>query len=98
MSFLFKALLWVENPDTKKKIKVIPGVHRDGAVQVGRHIPPLPENIEFFLQRFNEAYDSGRLSKLQRIIAIAASHHRYVWIHPIAMVERWFPLLYPATK
>jgi len=75
-------LLWVENPDTKEKIKVIPGVHRDGAVQVGRHIPPLPENLEVFLHRFNEAYDSERLSKLQRIIAIAASHHRYVWIHP----------------
>jgi Fic family protein len=51
-------------------------------VQVGRHIPPLPENLEIFLQRFNAAYDSERLSKLQRIIAIAASHHRYAWIHP----------------
>jgi Fic family protein len=75
-------LLWVENPDTGEKIKVVPGVHRDGTVQVGRHIPPLPENLDNFLRRFNEAYDSGKLSKLQRIIAIAASHHRYVWIHP----------------
>ena len=75
-------LLWVKNPDTKEKIKVVPGRHRDGAVQVGRHIPPLPENIDIFLRRFNEAYDSRSLSKLQRIIAIAASHHRYVWIHP----------------
>lgn len=75
-------LLWVENPDTKEKIKVVPGRHRDGAVQVGRHIPPLPENLDIFLRRFNEAYDSRSLSKLQQIIAIAASHHRYVWIHP----------------
>ncbi len=75
-------LLWVENPDTGKKIKVVPGVHRDGTVQVGRHIPPLPENLDIFLRRFNEAYDLGNLSRLQRIIAIAASHHRYVWIHP----------------
>lgn len=74
--------LWVENPDTKEKIKVIPGRHRDGTVQVGRHIPPLPKNLNVFLRRFNEAYDSRRLSKLQRIIAIPASHHRYVWIHP----------------
>jgi hypothetical protein len=36
-----KELLWVEKPDTKEKIRVIPGVHRDGAVQIGRHIPPL---------------------------------------------------------
>ena len=75
-------LLRVENPDTKEKIKVVPGMHRDGAVQVGRHIPPLPENLDIFLNRFNAAYESNALSRLQRIIAIAASHHRYVWIHP----------------
>ncbi len=44
-------LLWVENPDTGKKIKVIPGKHRDGTVTVGRHIPPLPENLDRFLSR-----------------------------------------------
>ena len=75
-------LLWVENPDTGEKIKVVPGMHRDGTVQVGKHIPPLPENLDTFLQRFNEVYDSRKLSRLQRIIAIAASHHRYLWIHP----------------
>ena len=75
-------LLWVENPDTGEKIKVIPGKHRDGTVTVGRHIPPLPENLDRFLVRFDEAYDPRRLSKLQRIVSIAASHHRYAWIHP----------------
>jgi len=75
-------LLWVENSDTGEKIKVLPGVPRDGTVQVGRHIPPLPENLNIFLERFDEAYDSKKLSKLQRIISIAASHHRYLWIHP----------------
>jgi Fic family protein len=75
-------LLWVENSDTGEKIKVLPGVPRDGTVQVGRHIPPLPENLNIFLERFDEAYDSKKLPKLQRIISIAASHHRYLWIHP----------------
>lgn len=75
-------LLWVENPDTGEKIKVIPGVHREKTVKVGRHIPPLPENLDTFLRRFGEAYDAKRLSKLQRIISVAASHHRYLWIHP----------------
>ncbi len=75
-------LLWVKNPDTGEEIKVVPGMHRNGAVQVGRHIPPLPEHMSAFLRRFNEAYDSKKLSKLQRITSIAASHHRYVWIHP----------------
>ena len=75
-------LLWVKNPDTGEKIKVIPGKYRDGMVAVGRHIPPRPENLDRFLERFDEAYDANKLSKLQRIISIAASHHRYVWIHP----------------
>lgn len=75
-------LLWVENPDTGKKIKVIPGIHRQKTVKVGRHIPPRPENLDMFLNRFDEAYDAKRLSKLQRITSVAASHHRYVWIHP----------------
>lgn len=75
-------LLFVENPDTAEKIKVIPGVHREKTVKVGRHIPPMPENLDMFLKRFDEAYDAKRLSKLQRITSVAASHHRYVWIHP----------------
>ena len=32
-------LLWVEDPATKEKIKVIPGELRDRDVAVGRHIP-----------------------------------------------------------
>jgi len=75
-------LLWVENPDTGEKIKVIPGVHRKKNVRVGRHIPPNPENLDMFLKRYDEAYDAMRLSKLQCITSVAASHHRYVWIHP----------------
>ncbi len=75
-------LLWVENPDTGEKIKVIPGVHREKTVKVGRHIPPRPENVDMFLARFDVAYDEKRLSKLQRVTSVAASHHRYVWIHP----------------
>lgn len=75
-------LLWVKNPDTGIKVKIIPGHYRDGNVQVGRHIPPKPENLSHFLDRFDEAYDINKLSKLQRIISIPAAYHRYVWIHP----------------
>lgn len=75
-------LLFVENPDTGEKLKVIPGVHREKTVKVGRHIPPLPENLGLFLKHFDKAYDEKRLSKLQRITSVAASHHRYLWIHP----------------
>ncbi len=75
-------LLWVENPDTGEKIKVRPGILRDGAVVVGRHIPPRPENLEAFMNRFDEAYNTGMLSKANRIIGAAAAHHRILWIHP----------------
>ncbi len=77
-----ETMLWVEDPETKKKIKMVPGRLRDETVAVGRHIPPRPENLERFLDRFEEAYAPNRLSKLRRVIAVAASHHRLLWIHP----------------
>ncbi len=74
----------VHNPDTGEIIVVEPGQFRDKEVKVGRHIPPLGKNIDSFLNRFEEAYTlkNKNLSKLRQIIAVAASHHRLVWIHP----------------
>jgi Fic family protein len=34
------------------------------------------------MHRFNEAYSSSSLSKVTRIIATGAAHHRLLWIHP----------------
>ncbi len=75
-------LLKIQNPDTGEEKKIIPGEYRDGSVAVGSHIPPEHKELEHFLNRFDEAYAPERLSKPQRIVAIAASHHRYLWIHP----------------
>jgi Fic family protein len=75
-------LLWVENPETKERLPVIPGEYRTQYVKVGNHIPIAAEDIPAFLARFEERYSSPGLSKIQRIIAVAASHHRLVWIHP----------------
>ncbi len=75
-------LLSVEDPDTHKRMRVRPGVLRDGQVTVGRHAPPGAAALPGFMGRFEEAYASGHLSKLRRIIAVAAAHHRLVWIHP----------------
>lgn len=77
-----ETMLWVEDPDTKKRVKVVPGGLRDGLVAVGRHVPPRPENLSKFLTRFEEAYRPDRLTKLRRVLAVAASHHRLLWIHP----------------
>ncbi|GMQ84082.1 MAG: Fic family protein [Gammaproteobacteria bacterium] len=81
-SRLPEELLWVENPDTGKKIRVTPGEIRTGSVQVGRHLPPTAEELSAYLARFEEAYVPDRLSRSKQIIAVAASHHRLLWIHP----------------
>jgi len=73
-------LLWVEDPFTKKKIKVVPGEIRKNDVQVGRHIPIGPHSIARFLDRYEQVYSS--LGKSESILALAAAHHRFLWIHP----------------
>ena len=75
-------LLWVENPNTKKRVPVIPGEFRDGDVEIGLHIPPTANDLPHYMARFEQAYNSDQLSKVQRVIAIAAAHHRFLWIHP----------------
>lgn len=75
-------LKWTENLENKKKLKVIPGELRKHDVQIGKHIPPSAEKLTLFISRFEEAYDSKNLSKLQQLIAVSASHHRLLWIHP----------------
>jgi Fic family protein len=73
---------WVENPQTHERIKMTPGELRARHVQVGLHVPPEPAELPDFLKRFSEAYTAKHLSKIERIIGIAASHHRLAWIHP----------------
>lgn len=73
-------LLWVEDPRTKEKIRVIPGELRQRNVQVGRHIPVSAPAVPRFLKRYEEVY--AKLGKAEAIIATAAAHHRLAWIHP----------------
>ncbi len=75
-------LLHVDNPDTGERLAMIPGVLRERDVAVGRHVPPRASSLEQFLRRFAQAYDPGRLSRVQQLIGVAASHHRLLWIHP----------------
>ena len=73
-------LLWVEEPDTKERVRVIPGAFRERDVQVGRHRPVSPGAVPRFLQRFAVVY--GNLGTTDTILASAAAHHRLLWIHP----------------
>jgi Fic family protein len=75
-------LLWVENPDTGERQQVVGGEFRKRHVRVGAHVAPAPEELEAFLLRFVEAYSPPRLSRFRKVIAVAASHHRLLWIHP----------------
>jgi len=77
-----EGMLWAENSNTGKRIRVVPGKLRDVPVIVGRHIPPAHEQVEAFLERFEEAYDPNLHSRARRIVSVAAAHHRFVWIHP----------------
>ena len=74
------ALLWVEDPDTGERIKMIPGQLRQRDVRVGQHIPISPGAVPRFLDQFEKTY--GGLGKAETIIAAAAAHHRLLWIHP----------------
>jgi Fic family protein len=73
-------LLWVEDPKTNEKIKLLPGALRDRDVAVGRHVPVSPAAISRFLNRYEEVY--SHLGKTETILAAAAAHHRLAWIHP----------------
>lgn len=77
-------LLTVSDPKTGRKEKVVPGELRHSLVKVGRHIPPAPQDLAALLERFASAYGNDTLPKIQRIICVAASHHRLLWIHPFA--------------
>ena len=73
-------LLFVEDPETKDKLPVVPGQLRERYVKVGRHIPPSPGAVPRFLKRFHEAY--ARTGRIESVLAAACAHHRLLWIHP----------------
>ena len=73
-------LLWIEEPDTGERIRLIPGELRKRDVKVGRHIPISPGAQPRFLEQFENVYSD--LGRSETIIAAAAAHHRLLWIHP----------------
>lgn len=73
-------LLWVEEPDTRERLRVVPGELRQRDVKIGRHIPVSPGAVPRFLKRFEKGY--GHLGKTEAILAAASAHHRLLWIHP----------------
>jgi Fic family protein len=73
-------LLWIENPETDERLKVVPGQLRDRDVRVGQHMSISPGAVPRFLAHCEGAY--GRLGRTDAILSAAAAHHRLLWIHP----------------
>jgi Fic family protein len=73
-------LLWIVDPATKERVKMLPGELRHRDVAVGEHIAISAPAVPRFLHRFEEVY--GRLGKTETILATASAHHRVAWIHP----------------
>jgi len=62
--------------------RIVPGDYRDFMVDVGRHTPPHFEKLPAFMSRFCSFYGGNDIHATDRLIAIAAAHHRLGWIHP----------------
>lgn len=73
-------LLWVEDPQTKERWRVVAGELRTRDVQVGNHVAISPGALPRFLDRFTQVY--GTAGKTESILAAAAAHHRLLWLHP----------------
>ena len=73
---------WTATRSGSQRIPIVPGAWRDCPVEVGEHIPPEHAQLPEFLARFAEAYRDCTKPNPATIASIAASHHRFAWIHP----------------
>ena len=65
-----------------RELIVEPGELRKNDVTVGKYVPPEPGAISDLLNFFAEQYDPSRYDRVRQVIAMAAMHHRFLWIHP----------------
>ena len=72
----------VKDPETGRESVVVPGELRYESVKVGHHVPPEHGSLPAFLDRFAEFYAPGRHHGAAKLVAVAAAHHRLMWIHP----------------
>lgn len=74
----------VRNARTGDARAIEPGRWRTFEVQVALHVAPPAEAVPACLARIADVYDPARLSGLDRALALAAMHHRLLWVHPFA--------------
>lgn len=56
--------------------------HPEHDVTVGRHVPPSSDQVKEFMDYFEYRYRLADLGIASGIMAMAASHHRFNYIHP----------------
>jgi Fic family protein len=72
----------MKNPENGREGRVVPGELRVEPVRVGQHEPPGHDNLATFMARFGEVYAPGKHHGANKLVAVAAAHHRLMWIHP----------------
>jgi Fic family protein len=72
----------VKSQSGGREITVEPGQLRQHDVIIGKHVPPEPAAIPELLRFFSEQYKPSRLDRIGQVLAMAAMHHRFLWIHP----------------
>ncbi len=64
-------------------IPVEPGRLRERGITVGRHSgPETLDEIRDHLGKFEELLSPERLAGQRKLLGMASSHHRFLWIHP----------------
>jgi Fic family protein len=68
-----------------RTIEMTPGEFRNALehdVVVGRHLPPSSTSIVAFMEYFERRYRLESMGLARKVIAMAAAHHRFNYIHP----------------
>lgn len=73
---------WFTTSLSGKRHSLEPGKFRDYNVDVGRHTPPDHCVLKDFMRRFDRIYSDPTIPATDRLVALAAAHHRLAWIHP----------------
>jgi Fic family protein len=68
-----------------REIDMAPGEWRSQPAQdvtVGRHMPPASGRVDDFMRHFESRYRLDDMGTAARLMAMAAAHHRFNFIHP----------------
>lgn len=80
-----EAMLLIEGAG--RSFRMTPGEFRtlpEHDNEVGRHLPPSSSAVERFMEHFEDRYRLAGLGSGARLIALAAAHHRFNFIHPFS--------------